>query len=247
MKDNFFSPIAANYARFRPTYPPELYAYLASIAPGKGLAWDCATGSGQAAVALAAHFDRVIATDISDELLAQAPAHERIAYRHADALDSRIPAHTVDLVTVATAMHWFHGEAFEREVRRVLRPGGIIAAWSYAYARITPAIDALTRRVHDVIVDPFWIEPNRIVERGYTDLHFGFAEVANPAFAMATQADLAAIEGYMRTWSASVKYTQHHGTDPVAQVHAELLAAWGDPAEVRPVHWQLNLRVGRVA
>lgn len=245
MKENFFSPIAADYARFRPTYPPELFAYLASIAPGRALAWDCATGTGQAAAQLAGHFDRVIATDISGELLAQAAPHEHITFRKADALESGIPAGSADLVTVATAMHWFHGEAFEREVRRVLRKGGVIAAWSYAYARISPEVDALTRRVHDVIVDPFWIEPNRIVERGYRDLRFGFEELAPPAFSMTTATDLAGIEGYMRTWSASVKYVKHHGADPVDQVHRELLAAWGDPQQVRPVHWQLNLRVGR--
>ncbi|HEX2617951.1 MAG TPA: class I SAM-dependent methyltransferase, partial [Flavobacteriales bacterium] len=205
MKDNFFSPIAANYARFRPSYPPELFAYLASIAPGRSLAWDCATGSGQAAVDLATHFDHVEATDISAELLAQAPRNARITYRQADALDSGITTHSVDLVTVANAMHWFHGEAFEREVRRVLRPGGIIAAWSFAYSNITPEVNRLTRRVHDEIVDPFWIQPNRIVEQGYVDLHFGFDAVQPPPFSMVSQMDLAGIEGYMRTWSASVK------------------------------------------
>ncbi|MFT3883886.1 MAG: class I SAM-dependent methyltransferase [Flavobacteriales bacterium] len=157
MKENFFSPIAADYARFRPTYPPELFAYLASIAPGHALAWDCATGSGQAAAGMAAHFDRVIATDISAELLAQARPDPHITYRQAEAVASGIATGTVDLVTVANALHWFHGAAFEHEVRRVLRPGGVIAAWSYAYFRIDPAVDALTRRVHDVIVDPFWI------------------------------------------------------------------------------------------
>lgn len=246
MRDNFFSPIAADYARFRPTYPPDLFAYLASIAPGRERAWDCATGSGQAAQALAGHFAEVVATDISAELLAQARPHERITFRKADALDSGLPGGSVDLVTVANAMHWFHGEAFEREVRRVLRPGGIIAAWSYAYFRIAPEVDALTRRVHDVIVDPFWIEPNRIVERGYRDLHFGFAPITPPPFAMVTEGDLAAVEGYMRTWSASVKYVRHHGTDPIAPVHEALVAAWGDPAQQRPIHWQLNLRVGRI-
>lgn len=246
MKDNFFSPIAKEYARFRPSYPKALYAYLASIAPGKALAWDCATGSGQCASDLVHHFGHVIATDISDELLSHAVPHERITYRNADALNSGIETASIDLVTVANAMHWFHGEVFEREVRRVLRPQGVIAAWSFAFANITPAVDHLTRKVHNEIVDPFWIEPNRIVEFGYRDLRFGFTEIAPPPFEMISHFDLPQLEGYMRTWSASVKYQRHHGIDPVGLVHDELLSAWGDPSLVRDVHWQLNLRVGRV-
>jgi SAM-dependent methyltransferase len=246
MKENFFSPIAKEYARFRPRYPDDLYHYLASVAPGRTLAWDCATGSGQAAQDLVAHFDRVIATDISDALLGQASRHERITFRNANALTSGLPDRSVDLVTVANAMHWFHGEAFEREVRRVLKPNGIIAAWSFAYAAISPAIDRLTRKVHDEIVDPFWIEPNRIVEHGYRDLHFPFDPIETPSIRMVSHMDLAALEGYMGTWSASTKYLAHHGVDPVSLVHDELLEAWGEPTTVRDVTWQLNLRVGRV-
>lgn len=246
MKENFFSPIAREYARYRPTYPPELFRYLASRVPGRSLAWDCATGSGQAAVGLVDHFQQVIATDISDELLAQAVPHPRISFRHADAVMSGIPAHAVDLVTVANAMHWFHGDAFEQEVRRVLKPGGVIAAWSFAFADISPEVDRLTRKVHNEIVDPFWIGPNHIVEHGYKDLQFGFAPVVPPPIAMTSHWDLDQLEGYMRTWSASVKYLKQHGQDPVRLVHEELLAAWGDPEQAREVRWQLNLRVGRV-
>lgn len=246
MKENFFSPIAREYARYRPTYPGELFSHLASIAPAHALAWNCATGSGQAAAGLVGHFDHVIATDISDELLAQAIPHERITYRNANALHCGLPAHSVDLITVANAMHWFHGDAFEREVRRVLKPYGVIAAWSFAFADISPEVDRLTRKVHSAIVDPFWIGPNRIVEHDYKDLQFGFTPIAPPPIAMTSLWDLDQLEGYMRTWSASVKYARQHGTDPVSLVHQELIAAWGDPARVREVRWQLNLRMGSV-
>ena len=170
MKENFFSPIAKEYARFRSRYPEELFKWLASVAPSNQLAWDCATGTGQSASSLVNYFERVVATDISDELLAQAALHERITYRKADALNSGIESASIDLITVANAMHWFHGPDFEREVRRVLKPGGVIAAWSFAFASITPEVDRLTRKMHNEIVDPFWIEPNRIVEYGYKDL-----------------------------------------------------------------------------
>ncbi len=246
MKDNFFSPIAKEYARFRPRYPEALFTYLASIAPARKVAWDCATGSGQAAEGLVAHFDHVEATDISEELLVQANPHERITYRIANALASGLPDHSVDLVTVANAMHWFHGKPFETEVRRVLVPEGIIAAWSFAFSSITPDVDVLTRKVHNEIVDPFWIGPNRIVENGYKNLEFDFQEIPSPPFEMISEFDLHQLEGYMRTWSASTKYVKHHGVDPIGLVHEELLHAWGDPLSVRPVHWQLNLKVGRM-
>ncbi len=246
MKENYFSSIAPDYARYRPSYPEELFIYLASIAPTRAVVWDCATGSGQAATGLVHHFDRVIATDISDELLAQAMPKPRISYRNANASHSGIDPRSVDLVTVANAMHWFHGDAFEQEVRRVLRPGGIIAAWSFAFADISPDVDRLTRKVHNEIVDPFWIGPNRIVEHGYKDLQFGFTPILPPPIAMTSLWDLEQLEGYMRTWSASVKYVKQHGVDPVGLVHADLLTAWGDPASVREVRWRLNLRVGTV-
>jgi ubiquinone/menaquinone biosynthesis C-methylase UbiE len=246
MKDNFFSPIAKDYAQYRPSYPPELFAYLADLAPGRTMAWDCATGSGQAAQDLVKHFDHVEATDISTELLAQAKPHKRIVFRQADALRSGLADHSVDLITVANAMHWFHGEDFDREARRVLKPSGIIAAWSFAFNTITPAIDRLTRKVHNEIVDPYWIEPNRIVEHGYKDLRFGFEEITSPSFSMMSHLNMDQLEGYMRTWSASVKYQRHHGVDPVSLVHEELLSAWGDPAEAKRVRWQLNVRMGMV-
>jgi len=246
LKENFFAAMAPEYARFRPRYPDELFAFLASVAPGRVLAWDCATGSGQAAQGLARHFERVVATDSSDELLALAPPLTNVAYRRADALESGLETGSVDLVTVANAMHWFHGPGFEREVRRVLRPRGVVAAWCYACAQITPAIDRLTRRLHDEIVDPFWIEPNRIVERGYRDLHFPYEPIAAPPIAMTGRLDLAQFEGLVRTWSASRKYQQHHGVDPVSLVHDEFSVAWGDPAQPREDTWQLSLRVGRV-
>ena len=123
---------------------------------------------------------------------------------------------------------------------------GVIAAWSFAFTHIGPEMDRLIRRLHDEIVDPFWIEPNRIVERGYRDLHFAFEPIHAPSFEMISQMDLAGAEGYMRTWSACVKYRAKHGTDSVDLIHAELLAAWGDPSMKRDVRWQLNLRVGRV-
>lgn len=238
--------MAREYARFRPAYPGPLFAYLATLPPSRSLAWDCATGSGQAASGLADHFERVIATDISEELLAKAASHPRIDFRQAPATASGLEEGSVDLITVAQAVHWFHGDDFDREVRRVLRPKGIIAVWSYAFASITPEVDAVVRKLHFDIVDPFWLEQNRLIERGYRTISFPYTEIDAPAFEMSTQFILDQLIGYLGTWSAVAKYHKHHGVDPVGMVRKELDAAWGDPGHARPVVWPLQLRVGRL-
>ena len=126
-KDHF-SKQAADYAKFRPQYPPELFEYLGGIAPQRKLAWDCATGNGQAAIALASVFERVIATDASEAQIANAEAHAHVEYRVAPAENSGIESDTIDLVMVAQALHWFDLDRFYAEVMRLLKPGGIFAA-----------------------------------------------------------------------------------------------------------------------
>ncbi|TLM60395.1 MAG: methyltransferase domain-containing protein [Deltaproteobacteria bacterium] len=126
-----FAPVAASYADFRPTYPRELFAWLATLTPRRDLAWDCAAGSGQASVDLAGYFAQVVATDASRAQIDAAVPHPRIDYRVAPAEASGLAAASVDLVTVAQALHWFDLPAFYAEVRRVLRPDGALAVWSY--------------------------------------------------------------------------------------------------------------------
>jgi len=245
MSETLFGSIAADYARFRPRYPDALFDELAALAPSRALAWDCATGTGQAAGALARRFERVLATDVSAKMIAQAPATPGVEYRAVDSCDSGIASHSIDLITVANALHWFHGEAFEREARRVLAPGGVVAAWSYKYPHVAPAIDALVRHLHDVVIDPFWAEPNRVVEREYRDLWFPFDRVAAGPHVCAARLTADAFLGYLATWSAAVKYAAHHGRDPLAEIRDELLAEWGGASVEREVRWPLTLVVGR--
>ncbi len=136
-----FSPIAPLYASGRIGDPVDLYRLLDALCLGHGIAWDCATGSGQAAVDLARTFPKVIATDISEALLALAPAHPRIAYRAAPAEDSGIEAGSVDLVTVAQALHGFDLARFWAEVIRVLKPGGVVAFLGYNWPVVEPGVD----------------------------------------------------------------------------------------------------------
>jgi methylase of polypeptide subunit release factors len=72
-----FSARATDYSKSRPLYPPALFEQLARLAPGRGVAWDCGTGNGQAATGIAEHFDQVIATDPSTAQLAESFPHPR--------------------------------------------------------------------------------------------------------------------------------------------------------------------------
>ena len=154
-KDHF-SQQATDYARFRPQYPRALFEFIAANSPNEELALDCATGSGQAAVALTEFFKRVIAIDASAQQIANAQPNERVKYRVAPAEASGLCASSCDTITVGQALHWFRLDDFYAEAKRVLKPGGLLAAWTYDHLRISPEVDAVVRRYHDDIVGPFW-------------------------------------------------------------------------------------------
>lgn len=243
-KDHF-SGHAALYSRYRPGYPQALYAFLAEQAPATTLAWDCATGNGQAAVALADHFERVVATDASAEQVKSAASHPRVDYRVAPAEASGLDDESVDLISVAQALHWFDHDAFFNEVSRVLRPGGLIAVWSYNLLRCTPAIDRLLYRYYSEIVGPFW-PPERVhIENGYRNLPFPFDELPHPEFAMTTEWSLNQLLGYLATWSATRRYIAENDSDPLTLIQEELAGLWGESERRRHIEWPLTLRLGR--
>ncbi len=243
-KDHFSSQAAA-YAQYRPRYPEALFAYLAEVAPGRERAWDCATGNGQAALNLARHFAHVVATDASAAQIENATAHPCVVYRVAPAEDCGLDEKAFDLVTVAQALHWLDFNAFYREVRRVLRPGGLLAVWTYEHLRVAQAVDDLVRRYAEGIVGPCWPPERRYVDDGYRTLPFPFEELETPGFELEKTWDLNELLGYLRTWSASQRYRVQHGTDPVALVEQELHTIWGAAEEKRIIRWPLHLRVGR--
>ena len=163
-KDHF-SAAASDYARFRPGYPPQLFEWLTSLCPQRQLALDVATGNGQAAVALAQHFEQVIASDASAAQLAQAMPAANIDYRCEPAERSSLPDASVDLLVVAQALHWFDLPAFCAEAQRLLKPNGVIAVWCYGQLQGDTAINAILARYYHDIVGPFW-PPERLAGAG---------------------------------------------------------------------------------
>lgn len=245
-KDHF-SGHAADYTRYRPGYPRPLFAWLAGQVPGRTLAWDCATGNGQAAVGLAEFFATVIATDASAAQVAAATPHPQVRYAVAPAEASGIASHSVDLLTVGQALHWFDFPAFYAEAARVLKPGGVLGVWSYGLMQVSPAVDAAVWRLYEPILGPYWPEERRYVEEQYRTLPFPCQEIASPRFAMEARWTLEQLMGYLGTWSAVRRYCNELGSDPLALIADELRAAWCDAGMQRQVVWPLSMRVGRMA
>jgi ubiquinone/menaquinone biosynthesis C-methylase UbiE len=240
-----FSSFSPDYAKYRPDYPACLFAYLAGLAPAMRSAWDCATGSGQAAVGLARHFARVIATDASAAQLESARPNPRIEYRLAAAEDSGLPPGSVDLVTAAQALHWFDRPRFWSEVDRVLVERGIVAVWCYDLLRTDPRIDVVIGRLYRDIVGPYWPPERVLTEERYRTIEFPFEELEPPPFRMELHWTLSDLLGYLRTWSAARRYAAATGEDPILLVEQDLARAWGPPDRPRAILWDLALRIGR--
>jgi SAM-dependent methyltransferase len=235
-----FSSIAPQYARGRIGYPESLYRFLGAQCDGHGLAWDCATGSGQAALDLARTFSRVIATDISGELLALALPHPRISYRMASAEESGIEAGSIDLVTVAQALHWFDLNRFWAEVLRVLKKSGVMTFWGYNWPVVDPGVDRVLEDFKAVISSS-WPERSSIIHGGYSSITVPLHEISSPAFEASAQWELDDYLAHLRSWSATRYYRERTGEDATKQFQPAFADAWRDGQVA--VKWPLMLRV----
>lgn len=242
---DYFSSQSKEYAKSRPRYPAEMFTYLASIAPSKKLAWDCGTGNGQAALALAEHFEQVIATDASEAQIKNAFPNEKIDYRVESSEHTTILPETVDLVTVGTAVHWFDFEPFYDEVRRVGKPGGILAVWTYAFPIITPEIDRWLEDFYWKTLAGFWPERIHYLEEHYKTLPFPFKEIQPPEFVM--EADWASdnLIGFLASWSAVKKLVETQGKAAFESQARELERIWSTKGQ-KKIRWPLHFRIGKV-
>lgn len=243
-KDHF-SSASDQYAAYRPDYPAALFAWLANQCADRDTAWDCATGNGQAAQGLAQHFRNIVATDASAEQVRHAAAHPFIDYRVAPAEASGLADHSIDLVTVAQAAHWFDLPRFYAEVSRVLKPDGVIALWGYSRMVLPGEMDAPFLNFYDETVGPYWPPERALIDDAYRSLDFPFDEIHAPAFHIEVVWTLAQLMAYLSTWSAVKRFQSECGKDPLPTMMMEIQPLWGDPDVARQLQWPLFLRVGR--
>jgi SAM-dependent methyltransferase len=243
-KDHF-SRGPQSYTDFRPVYPEALFDLLAQLAPERRLAWDCATGGGQAAGPLAERFERTVATDASFAQLSARVEHPGVGYAAALAEVAPLPSRSVDLVAVSQALHWFSFDRFYAEAERVLVPGGVLAAWTYPLLRIEPAIDDLIDELHSEIVGDYWPVERRWVDACYEGIPFPYEPLETPPLEITVRWSHQRLMSYLGTWSSVARYREAEGADPLPAFARRLRAAWSAPERDLTVRWRLVLLAGR--
>lgn len=236
-----FSRQSTIYLKARPTYPEDLFAYLAEISPSNGLCWDCATGNGQAAISLAQHFKKIIATDGSAQQIQNAIAKENIEYRIGTAEDSGLENNSVDLITVATAAHWFNHELFYAEAERVSKRNGVLAIWTYSEAKISEEIDKLMEWFMYEYLYDYWPDGRWYVRNKYETLPFPFKAIQTPDFFCRMNWNREQWLDYIRSWSAYNNFVAKHSTDPIEILLPRLNRLW-NTMETKSIIWPLHLK-----
>ncbi len=242
-KDNF-SRQSESYNKYRPTYPQELFEYLSSLSQKHDLAWDCGTGNGQSAIGLANYFEKVYATDPSEQQILNARPHPKIIYKVEKAECSSLPNNSADLITVAQALHWFDFGKFYTEVKRVLKSDGIIAVWTYGLPKISTEIDTLILHFHDTIVGGFWQRENQFVAEEYKTIPFPFNEIKTPSFQFQKEITLEDLKGLLFSWSATQRYIDQNGENPILKIENDFQNLWKKPDGTKLATWQIFLKVG---
>jgi hypothetical protein len=242
---DYFSDQSKIYAAFRPTYPEELYRFIFQHLKSRSAAWDCATGNGQVARYLSKHFDQVYATDISQQQIDNAFQSDNILYSVCKAEATSFPDAQFDLITVAQALHWINVDEFYGEVRRTARPGALLALWGYALLSIDPEIDPLFLDFYHNTVGPYWDSARKLVEQQYAGIPFPFEQIPAPAFSLTVRWDLRQFAGYLASWSATQKYIQVQGHDPVPPFIKTLHKYWKEDV-IKTATFPLFMKLGKI-
>jgi len=202
-KDNF-STQAESYAKYRPHYPVALYDFLRQQVKYQNAAWDCGTGNGQVATELAKFFKQVWATDASHAQLVHAPNLPNVHYSVAWAEKSGLATQSIDLITVAQAVHWFDFDKFYQEVHRVARREAIIALWGYGLLSISTTLDQILGNFYHEVVGQYWDAERKHLDHQYQTIPFPFKTVPTPVFTMSVTWDLAELGCGKKTFRSSI-------------------------------------------
>lgn len=241
---NLFNDKSEIYARARPRYPEALYQWLASQCQERKMAWDAACGNGQAAAGLRKYFQFVEATDISPAQIANAPTYERVRFSVQPSEKTTFADNSFDAVCVAQAIHWFDHDRFWPEVRRVLKPGGIFAAWGYSWLKINNAVDTILQEKLFPILEPYWPPQNQLLWNNYKDIHMPFPRIEPPQMSLEVHWDIDDLFGFLHSWSATRRCMNDIGEAFFWDVQKEVAALWGGEGH-KKVTMDLIFLVGR--
>jgi ubiquinone/menaquinone biosynthesis C-methylase UbiE len=244
MMDNF-SNQAGLYAQYRPTYPNQLFEYITRFVKQKNTAWDCGTGNGQSAAALSKYFKKVIATDISYRQIENAEEADNIFYSVQPSEHTNIETNSVNLITVAQAIHWFDFESFYKEVKRVALQNAFIAVWAYSLLKIDGQIDELINDYHFNFLGSYWDAERKYVDDKYKHIPFPFEKIKTPDFFIEKHWSLPELGGYLNTWSALQKYIKANTTNPVPDLMNSIKPYWGSSVK-RKIIFPIHLLLGAI-
>lgn len=247
--NDHFSSKSKEYSFSRPHYPDSLYEYLSSITPNNDVAWDCATGNGQAAIGLCRYFKKVIASDMSMSQIENGFKRQNIVYDIFPSEDTSLPDNSVDLITIAQAIHWFDFEKFYDEARRIgKKSGGKIAIWSYGMHKICPEIDKICDKLSfdGDLLRGYWPKQTEYIRDNYETIPFPFDQIIAPRFEMLVEWNLKDLLSYMETWSAVKRFELQNNYNPLDSVKKDLKLLWGTEKQRKSIRWDVNLKIGNI-
>lgn len=248
------------YSEGRPSYPEELFHFIASKTPSHDLAWDVGTGNGQAAKSLAAFYKNVIATDASPKQLEFAANLPNIRYQctsrsmSVSELQQIIGSESsVDLVAVAQAVHWFDLPTFYQQVKWVLKPTGVFAAWCYTLPEVNPTVDSLLQRFYSADAGPYWASARILVDQKYETIDFPFEPVDGLEhkgpfrFNSEKVMDLEGYLTYLKSWSA-YHIAKDKGVELLTDnVVEDFKRAWQEDGKLQKTAiFPVYLRIGKI-
>jgi ubiquinone/menaquinone biosynthesis C-methylase UbiE len=242
---DFFSDASRQYALARPQYPDSLFEFIAQESPDLSAVWDCGTGNGQAAISLANYFDRVYASDPSQEQISHALSHEKVEYSVQLAEQTDFAEGQMSAVCVAQALHWFDFEKFFAEVQRVAKRDALFVAWGYDWFLVDPQFDDAFESLFRSEILPFWSPQVRHLWNGYSQVDVPFERWTVPPQNIELEWTFEQLFEYVFSWSATKCCIDRRGGEFLKITIQELRGYWGK-AETRKIRMPLHLLAGRI-
>ncbi|KAH9507378.1 hypothetical protein Btru_057954 [Bulinus truncatus] len=218
--------LARTYAAYRPHYPVEVFDKIASyhdelLTNVRGLAVDVCCGTGNSTLPLVKLFNEVVAVDVSEDQIATLPRHIPNLTSHVClAEDMRmIKSGTVDLVTIATGLHWVNIRKFLKEAQRVLKPGGTFAAYTWVVDKLdNEEANRFYREAFGIFKDYYTSKPIIAVEK-YQSVDFPFKDLRRYDIEMREEMTIDQFTGCLQSIHATkLYYEANPGTDVLSEI-----------------------------